>query len=56
MEGCECGGPVGDVEVVMELHLVGDDFIFVFFFAFYFVLLGGARGIEMDRWLGCHHY
>ena len=47
-EGFEGGGPIGDAEVVIEEHLVGDDFIFVYFFIVK-VLLCGARGTEMVR-------
>ena len=31
VEGFEGGGPIGDAEVVIEEHLGGDDFIFVYF-------------------------
>ena len=55
MEGFEGGGPIGDAEVVIEEHLVGDDFIFVYFFIVK-VLLCGARGTEMVRRLGCRHH
>lgn len=56
MEGFESGGPIGDAEVVIEEHFVGDDFILVFFFIVMLLLMCGTRGTEMGKRLGCGHH